>query len=145
MLIVLDVNLVFSALLGEGDSFDIFAANVFFNKFEFIAPEFFLVELEKHKKEFLERSEFSEEGFNEVLDIIIKQINFIPFGEFSDFEKESAKILSSHLKDVPYLALALKYNCFISSGDKILKKIIPDKVLNPKEMLDILYKGFSSK
>ena len=52
MRIVVDVNVVLSALLNKGDSFNVFAVNNLFNKFEFTAPEFLLTELENHKGEF---------------------------------------------------------------------------------------------
>lgn len=139
MLIVVDVNVVLSSLLGLGNSFDIFAANFSFNKFEFIAPEFFLTEFERHKSEIIKRSKLSSDEFKSLLEIIVKQINFIPADDFKDFLGDSIKILGKHLKDVQYLSLALKYNCPIFSGDKILKQIIPNKVLTPKDMLEILF------
>lgn len=45
-------------------------------------------------------------------------------------------MLEGHEKDVPYVALALKLDCKIFSGDKILKSFIPDKIITPKELLD---------
>ena len=44
MLVVVDANTVFSALLSKGRTFDVFLANNIFERFEFIAPEFLLIE-----------------------------------------------------------------------------------------------------
>jgi len=62
MEIVVDVNVVLSSLLTKGDSFNVFALNFVFNKFNFVAPEFLLIELEKHKGEIFKRSKLSGGG-----------------------------------------------------------------------------------
>lgn len=137
MKIVVDVNVVLSSLLTKGDSSEVFKLNSIFNKFEFIAPEFLLTELEKHKEEFFKRSKLSKEEFDESLEFVLEQINFIPKSEFSEYVSKAEEILAEHLKDVPYVALALKLNCPIFSGDKKLRKASPVRILTPKEMLSI--------
>lgn len=136
MRIVVDVNVVLSSLLTKGNSLKVFELNFVFNKFDFVAPELLLTELKKHKEEFFKRSGLPREEFDEVLDFISEQIIIIPKSEFSKYVPEAEKLLSEHLKDVPYLALALKLGCPIFSGDKIFKKLCPEKVLFPKEMLE---------
>jgi len=135
-MIVVDVNVVISSLLTKGDSFKVFAINFMTKKFDFIAPELLLLELNNHKKEIISRSKISEDDFNEVKSFIIEQISFIPRQNFEDCLDNAKKILSNHQKDIPYLALAMKTNCPIFSGDKILKELSPIDVYNPKEMLD---------
>lgn len=140
MLIVVDVNVVLSSLLGKGDSFNVFAINRVFNKFEFVAPEFLLIELEKHKEEIFSRSKLPKDEFNDVLEFILKQITFIPKSHFSDCLPEAKSLLAKHLKDVQYLALALKLKCPIFSGDKTLKDLLSEQassveVLPPRELL----------
>ncbi|MBI2449827.1 hypothetical protein HYV49_06050 [Candidatus Pacearchaeota archaeon] len=139
MPIVVDVNVILSSLLGEGHSFEVFALNYLFDKFEFVAPEFIFVEFNKHKDEISRRSKFNSDEFNYVLDLIKEQISIIPSSEFNKFIPEAEKILEKHKKDVQYLALALKLDCNIFSGDKILKKLLPDKVIIPREMLEKFY------
>ena len=56
MLIVVDVNVILSSLLTKGNSFKVFALNDLFGKFDFVAPEFLLKELDKYKEKFLKRS-----------------------------------------------------------------------------------------
>ncbi len=142
MISVVDVNVVLSSLLGKGNSLDVFATNSIFKKFEFVAPEFLLIELKKHIKEIFERSRLSEPEFNEVLEFLKMQIRIIPESEFIDKLPEAMKI---NFKDAPYIALSSRLNCPIFSGDKILKNSIPDKVLSPREMLDILFNNKFSR
>ena len=137
MLIVVDVNVVLSSLLGKGDSFNVFSINHIFNKFEFVAPEFLLTELENHKEEFFWRSKLNKDEFEEVLQFVIKQISIIPKSEFSEYIDKSKELLLKEQKDAPYVALALKLNCPIFSGDRKLRKISPVKILTPKEMLSM--------
>lgn len=135
---VVDVNVVLSSLLTKGDSFNVFAINSLFRKFEFSAPEFLLIELEKHKQEIFKRSKLSKNIFDSTLELILEQITFIPCSEFEDCLKQAKQILSKHLKDVQYVALALKLDCPVFSGDKILKESLSNtsvEVLSPKEML----------
>jgi len=136
MFIVADANIVLSSLLSKGNSFNVFALNKLFNKFNFVAPEFLLTELEKHKEEIFERSKLQKEIFDEALNLILGQITFISQSVFSESVSEAKRLLPSHLKDAPYLALSLNLDCLIFSGDKMLKKLLPLKVLSPKEMLD---------
>ncbi|PIN77764.1 hypothetical protein COV15_01370, partial [Candidatus Woesearchaeota archaeon CG10_big_fil_rev_8_21_14_0_10_34_12] len=124
MKIVVDVNVVLSSLLGKGNSLKVFEFNSIFNKFDFVAPEFLIEELNKHKKGFSERSKLPKEGFDEVFEFVLEQITFVSESEFSGHLSESEEILSEHLKDVPYLELALELNCPIFSGDKVLKRLL---------------------
>lgn len=141
MKIIVDVNVVLSSLLTKGDSSKVFSLNFISSKFDLISPEFFIIELEKHKKEFFNRSKLSKEEFDETLKFILEQITFIPKADFSEFLPQAKKLLDEDLKDVQYVALALKFNCPIFSGDKKLKNSLETssiKVLSPKEMLNLL-------
>ncbi len=136
MLLVVDINVVFSALISHGDSSRVFMLNALNKKFKFIAPEFLFVEAGKHTAEIAERSALPLKEAQKDIELIIKQIKFIPEKQYIDKLREAREILKKHEKDVPYLALALKFNCNIFSGDKVLKSIIPNKVNNPKELLE---------
>ncbi|MBI2106260.1 hypothetical protein HYT56_05510 [Candidatus Woesearchaeota archaeon] len=136
MEVVVDVNVIFSSLLTKGDSSKVFELNFIFNKFDFVAPEFLLIELEKHKEEFFNRSRLSGEEFDEFLEFILEQITLIPKSEFSGSLPKAKKLASKHLKDVQYIALALELKCPIFSGDKSLKELSDNvEVLNPKGLL----------
>jgi predicted nucleic acid-binding protein len=139
MLLVVDPNVVISAVLNIGNSLSIFALNNITKKFEFIAPEFLLIELSKHTEKLAKKTAFSENDVKKILEFIIRQIEFIPKDQFEDKLKEAKEILKSHEKDVPYLALALKLNCNIFSGDKKFKELCLNRIKTPKELLDEFY------
>ena len=136
---VVDPNIVISALLGIGNSYKVFDLNNVKQKFNFISPYYFLVELGSKTEKIAKKTKFSLEEVQEVLRFIVNQITFIPESEYENKIKEARQILKSNEEDVPYLALALKYNCEILSGDKLFKKFCPEKVKNPKEILRIFY------
>lgn len=138
MKIIVDVNVLISSLLGRGIPFNVFFLNDLLDKYEFIAPEFLLTEFEKHEQRLLNETKLSKEEFEELKNFLFERISFIPTSEFSEFLPKAGELLQKHTKDVPYLALSLKLNCKIFSGDKTFKKLSPDKVLSPREMLDIL-------
>lgn len=135
MFVVSDFNVVFSAVLGVGHSSKIFELNYEFNRFDFIAPQFLAIELGKHTERMVTKSKLSFEEVSEALQFVMNQITLIQEEDYQDKIIEAREILTDHQKDVPYLALALKYDCKIFSGDKTLKSIIPEMVRNPKEML----------
>ena len=82
-------------------------------------------------------SKLPKEQILEVLEFIKKSVEIIPSKTFEDKAKEAVSA-APHLKDVPYVALSLKFDCKILSGDKGLRKALPDKVITPSEALDML-------
>lgn len=138
MRLVVDVNVVLSSLLKKGTSFRVFALNSILRKFEFITPDFMISEFEKHRTDILHKSALSEDVFDDVLELIFEQVEIIPSEEFGSLVPTAMKHLGSDSKDVPYLALALRFNCEIFSGDKELRKLSPVKVYSPKELLKLL-------
>lgn len=135
MLLVVDANVVFSALVNKGNSFKVFECNKKLRRFEFIAPELLFSEMQNRTGKLLSVTKLTEEELFDVFLFIKKQIKLISFSNFSDRLPEAIEL---NLKDSPYLALALKFNCPIFSGDKGLKKQDAVKVFSPRELLDIL-------
>ena len=139
--LVVDVNVIISSLLGEGNSLIVFKLNSILERYKFISPEFVLVEFNKHSSEIAKRSKLSIEESTKVMNFISRQINLISDSAFIDKIPEARKILKEHEKDVPYLALALKKNCNVFSGYRVFRKLCPDKVKTPKELLEEFYKN----
>lgn len=137
MLIVIDANVVFSALMKGGKPLKVFELNKQFTEFEFIAPEFLFFEIGKRIDKILTYSQFSKEEFTTVFSSIKRQIEPIPLTIFED-KVEEAESISPHLKDVSYIALSLKLNCRILFGDKGVNRCLPDSVITPSEAVDIL-------
>ena len=138
MRLVVDANVIVSSLLRGGVPFKVFALNSLLNRFEFVAPDFLISETEKHKKELLRETKLPNNIFFDTMDFLVEEINIVPAEEFKEFVPRAEKMLSKHIKDVPYLALALKLNCPIFSGDKVLKRLSPVRVCSPRELPDSL-------
>jgi len=138
MLLVVDVNVVFSALVKRGIPFEVFESNKVFAVFEFIAPEFLFSELDQKEGKLLSETKLTKEDLSSVLSFIKGEISIIPSSEFLDKLPEAIELNS---KDSPYLALALKLNCPILSGDKGLKEQTKVKVLSPSEALSLIYRS----
>jgi len=143
MLLVVDANIVFSALIKEGATLRLFEFNSIFKIFELIAPEFIWDEIEEHKEEIIRKSKLYEEELERVLGFIRSEIVPIPKEYFSEFLEEAKEI--SPPDDFPYVALALKLKSLgleakIWSNDKELKKALEGKidVLSTKEILEKL-------
>ncbi len=137
MLLVVDANRVFSALLSKGKVFSVFLVNKLRNKFEFVAPEFLLYEIGKHLDEIVKRSKLSSNELAEAFRFIKEETDFVPLNEFNKFADEAEQI-SPHSKDVQYFALALSLNCAIWSDEVAFKKQSKVKVFNTDEILDLL-------
>jgi predicted nucleic acid-binding protein len=137
MLLVVDANVVFSVLIKGGKTLDIFILNRANKRFEFIAPEFLMVEVEKHTIEILKKTGLSSEELEKVLDFLEKEIEFVSFIDFSEFYEEAEKI-SPDPNDVQYFALALKSNGAIWSNDKPLKKQFAVDVLSTGEVIKLM-------
>ena len=137
MLLVVDANRVFSALLSKGKVFSIFLVNKLRNKFEFVAPEFLLYEIGKHLDEIVGRSKLPSDELSNVFSFVKEEIEFVPFSEFNKFADEAEQI-APHSKDLQYFALALSLNCAIWSDEEAFKKQSRVKVFDTDEVIDLL-------
>ena len=65
------------------------------------------------------------------------RVSFIPFEEFAAKIKE-AEVLSPHLKDIEYFALALKINAKIWSQEKAFKEQKRVEIVTTDELFSML-------
>jgi predicted nucleic acid-binding protein len=140
VIIVVDANVVISALVAKGVSYRVFLLNFLLNKFDFIAPEFLWREVEKHKAMLLEETKLSPDEFDEILDFLKEEIVIVPARDFIKFLPEAEKV-SPDPKDKQYFALAIAFNCGIFSGDLKLKEQSKVKIYSPSKLLNILQSG----
>jgi|SRR3989344_2115598 len=139
MLLVVDTNIVFSALLTRGNPLLFFELNSLLGSFECIAPEFLFFEIGNRVDKILKCSQYSKENFIEVFSFIKKEIELIPLATFKERMQEALQ-KAPHEKDAPYVALALAFDCKIISGDKGLQSRLPEKVIAPAEAVQLLLK-----
>jgi len=130
MLVVIDANVLCSALLAKGKTADI----LFSDRITAIAPELLLAELERHKEELIAKSKLSDQEFVTALALFKRVVTIIPAREFAPYLVEANKLLGSHVKDTAYVALALCYSCPLWSKEKFLRKIGKIEVLTTDEL-----------
>ncbi|MFQ5456715.1 MAG: PIN domain-containing protein [Nitrospirota bacterium] len=126
MKVVLDTNIVFSAMLQSGKRFrDI----LFFENAEFYSCKYLIIELFKHKEKIVKYSELREEVVLEILYKILKNIHFIN----EDLISEDNLIVAYNLckkideKDTMFVALTLELDGVLWTSDKRLKKGLQKK------------------
>lgn len=130
--LVIDANVLFSALIKDS-----FAYNLFFNeKFHLFTPEYIFTELEKHKEEILEKTERTTEEFFRLIETLKRRIVIVPLEELAPYVEE-AENLTPDPDDMAYFAIALKLNCAIWSNDKKLKEQNKIEVYNTHELSKI--------
>jgi predicted nucleic acid-binding protein len=130
MRLVVDANVIFSVLIKEGKTDDLF-----FNfSLDLYAPEYIFLELEKHKEEILRKTKRTELEFYRLLEIFKSVIKIIPNSETDDYTAE-AESISPDPNDSLYLALALKMNIPIWTNDKKLKEQKRVKIYSTEELV----------
>ncbi|WP_022670776.1 PIN domain-containing protein [Hippea alviniae] len=127
MRIVVDSNIVFSALLSKDNR----CRRVLFQKkFEFFTCNFLMVEIFENKDKLVKVSKLSENDLILQLSSIFSRIHFFPedFIPKHFFIKayEICKIVDD--KDTPFVALSLFLNAKLLTGDKKLKESLKGKI-----------------
>jgi len=122
MKLVIDANILFSALIKNSFTVDI----IIRDDIELFAPEFLLDEFLHHKEEILRKARKTTEELHRLLNNIKELIKIISEEDVDDVMDEAERI-SPDPKDIPYIALALKLKIPIWSNDKKLKE--QDKVI----------------
>ena len=114
--LVIDANILFSAIIRQGMTSDLLVRT----DLRLFAPEFILTEFNKYKAVIKRKSKKSNDEFERLIEIFQRRITLVPEQEFQSFIGK-AKSFSPDPKDTPYLALAMRLNCGIWSNDKPLK------------------------
>jgi predicted nucleic acid-binding protein len=133
MKLVIDANILFSALIREGKTAEILL-NLFCDTY---TPSFIFEEFENHYLEILRKTERSEEEIMDLLGYIKQLIKIIPTTYFEE-EVETAKKISPDINDALYFALALKLNCPIWSNDKRLKEQKYIQIYSTEDLVEYL-------
>ena len=134
MNIVVDANILFSALLKHGVTAEILLRT----DVALFAPEFIFEEFNIYKEELLSKTSRTDDDFFTFLTILKRRISILPYDDILPF-LETAKSISPDEKDTVYLALALRLQCAMWSNDKALKeKQDVIKVFHTHELLSLL-------
>lgn len=133
MLLVVDANVLFSALIAAGKTSEL----IFSGWLRLVAPEFLFRELEEHRREVLAKSSLTQEDFARFVNSMEGAIEVVPRQEFEGFLGEANRI-SPDPDDTEYLALALRLDAAIWSNDQMLKKQSRVRVFSTQDIVAIL-------
>lgn len=115
--IIVDTNIIISALLGGKPRFILFDP-----RFEFIANEFILREVKKYIPLISHKSGVSRDEIQKAISIL--PLNIVPADYYRDHINEATDLIGEiDKKDVDILALYLKEKTFLWSEDKHFEKV----------------------
>lgn len=118
--VVVDTNLIFSALIPKASKI---REIMFESNMTFIAPNFLITEIYKHKDKLIKHSKLNESEFYLYLNGIIEKIRFVPIDFINTDSRQRAYDLCKDIdvKDTPFIALSIELDIPIWTGDKKLK------------------------
>ena len=120
MIIIVDANIIFSAVLKPSGTI----GNIIFseNKAMLVAPSFLKDEIEEHKQKIIKITGKSEEEIDFVILSAFNKITFYSEEIIPDNQLETAVELVADIdpNDFIYVAFALFFNAKLWSGDKVL-------------------------
>ena len=112
IIIVVDANIILSALLGGKPSHILFDG-----RFQFVTSEFTIKEVEKYLPKFARKINISQKELKEILEelpLLIYERDF-----YKENLKEAKKMIGGiDEKDIDILALSLKFETYLWSQDK---------------------------
>jgi len=132
MKLVVDANILFSALIKEGITAELISKP----SLELFTPDFILKEIIKHSEIISSKTQRTRGEIDKVLDDLLSVITIVKVREVED-RVNDAKEISPDQNDFMYFALALKLNCPLWSNDKLLKNQDRVKVYSTSDLIKI--------
>lgn len=146
MKIVVDTNIVFSAILNSSSNIGKILIHHRHN-YEFYSCEFLKDEIFSHRSKLLKLTKLDEEDLDELIGLSTKRIEFIdqrilPARDWKFALELLAKI---DLKDAPFLALSRHLRAKLWTGDNQLRKGLvqhgfQNQVVSTTDLINRLYK-----
>ena len=133
MIVILDVNVILSALIRDSTTRRI----ILDSEFSFCFPEPSLNKIQKHKNYIMAKSGLSEKEFDKLLAILFKYIKIVYREEIEKNWAEAKKIMA-HIdkEDAVFIAAALSIrDSVIWSDDRHFEKQNKIKILKTKDMV----------
>lgn len=123
IIVVVDANIILSALLGGKPSIILFDS-----RFQFVTTEFTIKEVKKYLPKLAKKLDIPQEELNlllEKLPLLVYENNFY------NYKSEKAKDMIGEIdeKDIEILALALKLETYLWSQDKDFERCGYSKIL----------------
>jgi len=125
--VIVDTNILFSALLGKSKKFrDVLLTE---KNTTFYSCKFVIVELFKHKEKIQKYSSLEEDEILELLYGFLKRINFFDEDSVTVESRQKAYDLCKDVdeKDIPYLSITIELNGLLWTSDKTLREGLEGK------------------
>ena len=132
MKLLVDTNRIIAALVRDGSSREVITKN-----HTFITTDFSIEEINKHKKEILDKSGMDEPSFDLLIALLFYNIEIVPYSEYKEHIKEARDLMKERdIKDIPFLALALaKKADGIWSDDRDFESQNKIKIFKTKDLI----------
>lgn len=141
MRIVADSNILF-AFFWKDSAFTKLCQK---NELKLISPEYALEEINNYKEEIMKKAKISEVEFENRKIELVKKVDFLPLkdyvSEFNNVKKLAEMCKEEYdeiLKDIDFLALAMKLDIPLWTHDKLLKKQEKIKIITTKDVIEVL-------
>lgn len=127
--VVVDTNIVFSALLKEASPF---AETVLAGKRRFVVNELVLTELFRHKEKIVRLSQLGEEEVVRLYYELVRELELYKEDLLSSASRREAYELCADVDetDAPHVAITLEIDGLLWTGDERLKKGLQSKGFN---------------
>lgn len=133
MKLVIDTNVLISALLKKGDTRRL----LFYSSHVFLSPDYLQSEVEQKFDMLQERSGLSRRDLRILLNLLLAEVDIAPIEEYRDQLDNAMDLLGeTDVKDVPFLALAMAKNARIWSNDRDFLQQEQVTVLSTKDVIE---------
>ncbi len=137
--LVVDTNILFSAVVSRGKTFEALRAGASSETVSFVSPEFAIEELEFHKNELLKRfrkDNLSERDLNAFIESFKVLIEFVPMKKYVPCMEEAMHLIPDS-DDIDFAALSLsKGKIPIWSQDEHFSMQPEIKVFKTSELIE---------
>jgi len=101
--------------------------------------------MERHREEIAKKSKMGEKDFEQLLSILLGKVQVVPKEALLRHkEKANEMVAKIDPDDAIFVACALEYpGSAIWSDDKKLKRLAKVKVMNTKEVIEMIYGKFN--
>jgi predicted nucleic acid-binding protein len=145
MKIVIDTNVVFSALLNANNSHVDIIISSPQERFQFYTSDYMLVELNNHRESLKKASKLGDDKIDTAKYGLFKHIHFVTLSMIpEDYWKEAERLVANiDMDDIAFVTLSLYLHAYLWKGDKVLsnglRKEGYDKLITTAELKQQLY------
>jgi predicted nucleic acid-binding protein len=142
MKVVVDSNIVFSALLNKSSNIGDIILNSQ-NAFTFYGCDYMRIEIAAHKDKIVTLAGYTEATYHELEYLVYKHIDFIAerIVPFEYWQQSALFVRDTDMDDIPFVALSLFLDIKLWTGDKALMNGLIAKgftnIITTSEMLAI--------